>query len=308
MPAGTSQRIFPVNTSALTNALKNLPPQSPLGDADTATSFMLGARLRERGFDSKTSRVFYDSIDGRVIVVATDAQQKLVERFLDEELKVTTKWNPVGLFSKVYRVELKEFIGALKRLGNLSDNYSVEELNHAVRELLIANGADLNPPANVFFNPNNGTLLFRGTRDGVQRMDKFIQRLNLPRRQVRIEARTLTVPQSAYDRISELLGATNAATYTAILTPEKTKAMIDQLQSTPEVGELILPVSICNSGWMSQIAVVDGMTAVTGIDPKALTPPGISSSDTNQTTFVTTNFWSGRFLKSLPQLTFRATR
>jgi general secretion pathway protein D len=187
----------------------------------------------------------------------------------------------------------------------------LEMRNAAVRDHFTKAGADMdstkNPGKSIFFNDRQGMLIVRATMEDLDIIEAAIQALNTAPPQINIKAKFVAVTQDGtkaldFDWYLGNMLITNGSTpgriatapspnspppvgspsptLTGILTDPQFRVVIKALQQR-EDGDVFLaePDVTTLSGRQAQCKVAQVRSVVQGIDDRALTPPGITSTD-----------------------------
>jgi beta-lactamase regulating signal transducer with metallopeptidase domain len=129
--------------------------------------------------------------------------------------------------------------------------------------------------------------------------------------QISIKARFISIPEAQAARFWQAWGvipggSTNIA---KVLTPAQANAFLKTVEADPESYLLNESSVITLSGRQVQIQIMDAMTIVSNINPKALAPPGISqsessgsSSNATESLYVTGQLQFGLSLDFMPWL------
>jgi general secretion pathway protein D len=147
-------------------------------------------------------------------------------------------------------------------------------------------------PKTFFYSFGEGTLLVKATTAELD----AIERALAP--QIHVRAQFIEVPEELLTSVWESLGLGKAenSTLPSILSSPAYRAVLKPLTSDPRCQTLGDGSVVTLSGRQTQLQTIDLVAVVTGIDPRALTPPGVSGGNG----YVTTNFPSGTTLDMVP--------
>jgi type II secretory pathway component GspD/PulD (secretin) len=203
-----------------------------------------------------------------------------------EELVVSKKSSEtIKLETRVFSVSPATLLEGLKNTSGVPPNPgtidSIDSIQDSLRALLTAAGVNVQPPNAVFFNHRTGVLMVRATSTELDIVQKALEMLNYRPPQLTIEAKFMELPTEAVRQLGFDLPPPDLAsnTWTRILTAAQTRAVLHAAGQFAGVDILSAPRITTLSGRQSQIQAVDIRTVVTGIDPKALTPPGVQSTN-----------------------------
>jgi type II secretory pathway component GspD/PulD (secretin) len=135
------------------------------------------------------------------------------------------------------------------------------------------------PPKSIFYKPAQGMLLILASSKDLDIIEKTVAALNTPEPQIEIKTRFVAVADqdaaAFWKNLGPLIGATNLS---AQATPHEAALLLHAIKQKPK-ADLLSETSVTTlSGRQVQVQCVDLTTVITGIDPKALTPPGVVSN------------------------------
>jgi hypothetical protein len=187
--------------------------------------------------------------------------------------------DPEPLYVSVFKVDRNTFFLGLERELGPGNTVRPNNVSEAVRTLFTKLGVDMSPPKSVFFNEGEATLIVRSNLRDLDTVEKAIMTINMPSPQLNIKAKWVAMPERDAKEFWKSLGTpTNVTSFNGILTEPQFAVMLHALEGNPKV-QLVNESSVTTlSGRQVQIQVVDQMTILTGIDPKALTPPGVRTN------------------------------
>lgn len=180
--------------------------------------------------------------------------------------------------------------------GLRSASYQMETVSGAVRSFFTSLGVNLATPGkSVFWNDRKGELLVRATKQDLDIIEKAIEVLNIAPPQVNIKVKFIEVPEEIASAFWK--GREAGTNVSAILTPDQTRAVLQELQSQPATDLLDQADVTTVTGRQAHFEISDLKTIVTSINPKALKQPGIS---TNEPTYLTEALPFGPVLDIIP--------
>jgi beta-lactamase regulating signal transducer with metallopeptidase domain len=206
----------------------------------------------------------------------------------------------------------------------------------ALLELFANAGADLDPVRhpgkNLFYNDRQGMIVVRTTMQDLDIIEAAIQMLNFVPPQINIKCKFVEVPQDdtkalgfewnlgdvlLTNGVAEVVpGATNQLqpsgqrnpsaspfTSTGILTDPQFRVAIKALQQRSGTELLAQPEVTISSDRQAQMKTVDVKTMVLGINKRALTPPGITTTNRDESSlYVTEQMELGPVLDVIPSV------
>gem|GEM_PF-2137083 len=167
----------------------------------------------------------------------------------------------------------------------------------AIRKTLMRIGVDLNPVQgkSFYYKMQSGALYVRATLDDLYAIKEFITANCTPPPQVNIKIRWVEIPQSLIT--PALLNAASNAflfplsdpkNHSSILTKQEMADVIQRIER-PDGMDLLNEAQVTTlSERPAQISISDARTVVTGINPKALTKPGVISTNTDASAYLET--------------------
>ncbi len=208
---------------------------------------------------------------------------------------------------RTFKVDPAVFLANLREQTHLAPASSTQENLQALIKLFTAAGVDVQPAFNVFFKDREGTLLVRASADDLDVVEAIVQSLNYRAPEVNIKVKfvalteeagrvlgfgwllengmttnmdpTASVPASMVSVSGTTFTTSSPAAFTGILTQPQYRVILGALQKRGGVDLLNESQVTMLSGRQAQISAVDLMTVVTNINPQALKPPGVSSTD-----------------------------
>ena len=200
---------------------------------------------------------------------------------------------PPPLYVRIIKMDPSTILDGLPKL---------EDMQSAIRDYFAKQGVNFEPPKSLFFNPRDDTLIVRATLEDLALVEIEVAALkDVKPPQILIEARFMEVPRTSTAAIRHDLGLdtlgeemlAKVLTTKQVLTFLRTAELDTNFNLLSESRVTTLPAR------QAEMQVVDVKTVVTGIDPKALTPPGVAGTDVP---YITTNMAFGPILDIVPYL------
>jgi general secretion pathway protein D len=210
------------------------------------------------------------------------------------------------LFGRSFKVDPNVMLSNLgKQTGLTSTNR--EEETKALVKIFSDAGVDLQPPKGIFYNDRGGVLVVRATKEDLDIVETVIQALNYSPPQINIkvqfvevhqtnrnglflgEFKTATTNHTSADALSSGLSAVSPSNSSGrenshligILTDPQARTVMAALKSNPRAVILASPQVTTLSGRQAQIQIGEVDPILKGINPLALTPPGVTVTTTN---------------------------
>jgi beta-lactamase regulating signal transducer with metallopeptidase domain/lipopolysaccharide export system protein LptA len=206
------------------------------------------------------------------------------------------------LITRIMKVDPATFFEWVKKTAGLADNSSSQETMDAFRKILLNNGLQLAPPANIFYSEPSGSLFVRAIAPEMDAIEQIVQELNRSSAQISIQAKFVEVSEKeaktfGLNEIAQNLGSIPnfADTNVAILSDPWFRVVLHALETRDGV-DLIAEQSVTTlSGRQAQVQTGDIQTIVK-LNPLALVSPGVASSNV----YVTQPLYSGPVLDIIP--------
>ncbi len=183
------------------------------------------------------------------------------------------------LHARTFRVNWTTFTNALYAETRATELTSAGGVSSAFYKALANRGITL---TNVFCNPAGETIMMQGTVAELEAAGKLLNEFTHVPSQVHARTKFISVPENRLDELLAILGETNTAnaqSLSVILKEADFKSKMRALETIPGVAILNEGNVTTLSGRQAQIQAIDLKTMVVGINPKALNPPGIVSSN-----------------------------
>ncbi len=222
---------------------------------------------------------------------------------------------------RVYAVDARAMVQVLKAVGTIAEpggksTNDGRTLLPEIRKLFASLGVDLQPPKTVFFNEPKGQLLVHATQADLDRIEEVVQVLNDQPPQINIKVKWVEFTQNDIHSLgldwflgNLLLGKTGGAAAAAssvsssqgtsatanssgqffgVLTDPQFRVVIKALDQRGGADLLNEGDVTTLSGRQCQIQTTEMKTIVTGINPKALTRPGVTATNDTGSAFLET--------------------
>lgn len=219
------------------------------------------------------------------------------------------------LFMREFNLDPALFLSRLPGKGySFETSGSTTNNPHAqsIRQFLADAGVDLQPAEgkSLFYKDRKGILLVRATLDELDRVEQLVLELNRPEPQINIKTRFVEIPASQLEvfvpELTTSMKSDLAQNWTGMLTEPQMNQVLLRLKTNKSFSLLSEGEVTTLSGRQAQLQVVEVRTIVTGINPKALTPPGITSTNkdgSGETLVNTTNMLFGPVIDIIPAIT-----
>jgi beta-lactamase regulating signal transducer with metallopeptidase domain/tetratricopeptide (TPR) repeat protein len=207
------------------------------------------------------------------------------------------------LYERTFRVNAGTFLPSLEKATGRSTPLAPQDVSLVLRELFARFDVNLAAQGKaLFFNTRLDLLFVRGTADDLNIIERVIESLNQPPAgtatgtlsdprfqtaikalkqtnntppQLHIKARFLEITGEIGD-IPTLSSHLEGQNRVGIMAAEPARKFLHQLQTRPGTETLAEPEVTTLDGRQTQMRAMEMKTLLTGINPQALTPPGIS--------------------------------
>jgi beta-lactamase regulating signal transducer with metallopeptidase domain len=179
--------------------------------------------------------------------------------------------------------------------GNTASN-QLGLVHQALRDWFTNAAVDLNPNQGkgIVFNDRAGIVLTRATTEELDKIESAIRELMWQPPQIHLKVRW--VEAASPMEIVRTITPTNiplpslfgSGDISGTLNADQTMAILNELRSNGKLQLLSVGSVITTTDRQAQIQVAETKTIVTAIDPRALTPPGISSVFPNNSDYLQT--------------------
>jgi len=190
---------------------------------------------------------------------------------------------PMNLIDRSYEVDPEVLAASLQQALGQSTPLATDDLVPALQRLFGRSGVTPEAPKFTIYKKVNSrqvTLVVKATSEDLATIEKLFQIcLTNLQPQLHLKSRFIEI---ANDDLRFLPTVTNLQTkpnLVGILTPGAAAILLVQLRHLSGVTVLAEPEVTTTSGRQTQMRVTQVMTVIDGINPQALTPPGLSSID-----------------------------
>jgi beta-lactamase regulating signal transducer with metallopeptidase domain len=192
---------------------------------------------------------------------------------------------PLPLYVRTFKVDPNTFLAGLHARAGLAGTRDLDlpAIHKAAQDCFRSAGVELAPPKSIFFNKSEGSLMVRATLQDLDVIEKAVQVLNIAPPQINIKTKFIELPAASLADFWRNVGAADPAksggtNWTTVLTPAQARAALKTVKSIPK-ADLLTEASVTTlDGRQAQIQCVELRTIVMGINPRALTPPGVNPS------------------------------
>lgn len=216
--------------------------------------------------------------------------------------------NAAGLFTRMFKVDANTFGKALESITAAPVGRT--NIAGAVRSFLATLGVELSPPKSVYYNERSGELLIRATAEDLEITELALQVANKGAPQVNIETRFIEVSPAELQMLMPDLMATmkpaDGQHWSGFLSEPQMEQVLERIRTNKSINLLSELEVTTASGRQAELQTVEAKTIVTGINPKALTPPGATSTNSDgsgETLFLSTNMLFGPVINVIPTIT-----
>jgi type II secretory pathway component GspD/PulD (secretin) len=209
------------------------------------------------------------------------------------------------LVQRILKVDPNKLQTGLRRALGLGENtelvpvQTAENLQKALKDFFTSIGADLSWPKVIWFKDREGMLLVRATPQDLEKIELGVGMLNTAPPQIQVSTTFIESPEDTVNKFLDRLGGFGVVSNLAVLLPpteaRKERAALERLPGTELLDE---PSLTTLSGRQAQIATTDYRT-ILGIDPRALTAPGVSNQEA---IYATSTFPDGSSLDVYPSM------
>jgi len=180
-----------------------------------------------------------------------------------------------NLFNRTFRLNTNTFYAAMQKIVGPVTTNDTQNVSQQLRTLFGRVGVNLQPPKAIFCNPRLRLIFVRATQDDLDTIESALETLNQPQPQIHIKARFLEVTGDP-GAIPALTNYLDGQTRVSILAPGSARPWLHQLEQKPGSERLGEPEVTTLGGRQTEMRATQIQTVLTGINPKALTPPGLT--------------------------------
>jgi beta-lactamase regulating signal transducer with metallopeptidase domain len=192
--------------------------------------------------------------------------------------------NSTTLATRTFQVEPTAIAKALEPVTGKQGSTAITAEN--LRYFMHILGVDLSPPKSIYYNNHAGGLFVRATMDDLDTIGTVLKVIGLQQAQVNLKVRWVEIPQSFMASAllpsptnSLSLPAFRAENHSGILTEQQMADVIRRIESRDGIVLLNESQITTTSERQAQLQVSEVKTIVSGINPKALTKPGVASTN-----------------------------
>jgi beta-lactamase regulating signal transducer with metallopeptidase domain len=293
---------FQITPQTLASAQRSFSPEI---NSILATNLAAGFRALLESFDPtdpRPKRVQYNSASGELLARATEVD---LQKFADA-LNISRVTNSVlagsetapatNLVTRTFQVEPVSIEQGFRQMGvelafSTTTNYPSAEM----RTFLEKMGVGLAPPKSIYYNHYSGALSVRATQSDLDTIEQVLRVLNIARQppQVNLKVRWVEIPPAlANDLLLQTptnglpLPIFRVRDSSTILSEQQMTRILERINSRSGL-ELMSEGQVTTlSERQAQIQVSEMKTIVTGINPKALTPPGMTATNKNSAEYI----------------------
>lgn len=183
------------------------------------------------------------------------------------------------LFTRIIKIDPQNFLAEVRRVLISGLPGASQDVQQIVREFFSRSGLDFSPPKHLSFDERQGNLVVRGTLADLDAIENAISDLGTGQERINIKAAFLELSEESLEAFWRSQDSTNAAATDtlSVLTPSQERRAWEFINSNPGV-QLLSKASVTTlSGRQAMIQVVDFVTVVTNVNPRALSEPGVSA-------------------------------
>ncbi len=269
--------------------------------------------------------VFFNEPKGELLVYATQVDLDTIEKILAQSnqgaasgtlppgkaramipmpktnIATSVSDGSTNLQLRVYAVDGNAMVRVLERQRGTNAGSGAKPITDGsqllpdIRKLFASVGVDLQPPKSVFFNEPKGQLLVYATLADLDTIEHVVQVLNDQPPQVNIKVKWVEIPQSLVSSmlpefLTNILPSQTFETqgFSFILTTKQMAEVRKRIDSRDGMTLLSEGDVTTLSDRQCQIQTTEMKTIVTGIKPKALTRPGVTSTNHTGSAFLET--------------------
>lgn len=180
---------------------------------------------------------------------------------------------PATLHTRFFRVDPPRFEQSVKEFVDKNQIPPGDSFAHDLKAYIESMGVDLSPPAQMFYNSRQGTLMVRADLGALDILEKAVQALNTSPPQLTIEAKFVELSDPV-DLRDWVIGGTDhgSNSFRGILSPSRYRELMKRLEARAGVDILAAPRVTTLSGRQAQIKVVDVKYIATDVDHSADPP------------------------------------
>jgi beta-lactamase regulating signal transducer with metallopeptidase domain len=208
-----------------------------------------------------------------------------------------TGQEPPPLYVRSFKVDPNTLLDNLHvARGSVGTNKLDAIVSAALRDYFTSAGVDLDPVRNVgkalFYEDRQGRLVVRATLQDINIIEqKLVPLLPAASSQVNLKARFIEMPEDVAREVWGKPYLTNwvgTEARVAVLSKPQAAVLLKQLQALDTTSLLAQPEVTTASGRQALCKATDIKTVLKGIDERALTPPGITTTNGDESSVYVT--------------------
>jgi beta-lactamase regulating signal transducer with metallopeptidase domain len=208
-----------------------------------------------------------------------------------------TGQEPPPLYVRTFKVDPNTLLDHLHvARGSVGTNKLDAIVSAALRDYFTSAGVDLDPVRSVgkalFYEDRQGMLVLRATLQDMNIIEqKLVPLLPAASPQVNLKARFIEMPEDVAREVWGKPYLTNwvgTEARVAVLSKPQAAVLLKQLQALDTTSLLAQPEVTTVSGRQAQCKATDIKTVLKGIDERALTPPGITTTNGDESSVYVT--------------------
>ena len=199
------------------------------------------------------------------------------------------------LYVRTFKIDQNTLIKGLRKETGSTGTNLIEAVTPALRDFLLQAGVDLDPVKHpgkaLFYKDRQGMLMVRATMEDLDTIEAVISLMHSTPPQIMVQACFIEVSEKEASKAWNSLAAAGTApngTKFAVLTTSQAAAVRKQLAPPGNTNVLATPRVVTLSARQAQAQVATVQKIVTGINPCALTPPGITVANEDESLMLAT--------------------
>ncbi len=184
-----------------------------------------------------------------------------------------------NLVTREFPVDRVVAAAGLQRALGETTPLAMSDVPAAFQRLCQRSGLSLTAPMYMVYNERQGILLVKATRDDLAVIEKLWETclINVwPQLHIKTRFIEIMGDDVHFPTLTNFQTAPNLA---GILAPAAVTQLLKQLRTQPGFTELAEPEVTTTTGRQTQMRATQVTTIITGINPKALTPPGVTRAE-----------------------------
>ena len=199
------------------------------------------------------------------------------------------------LYVRTFKIGQNTLIEGLRKTTGSPETNGLGAITSALRDYLLQAGVDLDPMKHpgkaLFYKDRQGMLLVRATMEDLDLVERLIDVMCSTPPQIMIQACFIEVSEQEASKAWNSLAAAGTAPNGikfAVLTTSQAAAVRKQLAPPGKTNVLAAPRVVTLSSRQARALVATVQKIVTGINPRALTPPGITVTNEDESLMLAT--------------------